>query len=183
MFYHEGTNQDNSVQAEATYTPVAFRLGDSMYVQEGAALPTGICIRSGKKASRTRVVSLRNPKNPMTWVGKTKKITVGLTKKQADNTSVAIALTYSLLVIGLLLLITGILTMGISAILIGLFAVAISGLFRSGFPVWSPDPKAEPVQILGASEDFIDLLPEGVLEEEVEPVPESEVPGEQQLLY
>ncbi len=138
----------------------SYRKGRSLIVLNGASIPCGYCIKSGRPAVKTLEISLRNPANPMTWFGKRPRLGVGLSRKPLDNHRVAVALTWSVLAIGGLMLVTGIATRGLFAAGIGVLAMAVSGLFRALSPVTSRSTSADYLEIDGAGEAFLKHLPE-----------------------
>lgn len=105
------------------------------------------------------MVSLRNPRNPLTWFGKRPRIEVGLCRKHFENHSVAVALTWSVFAVGLILLIVSVLTVSLFSGLIGLTAVGISGIFRAASPVTSPDACDGYATVYGVSEKVLAELP------------------------
>lgn len=138
----------------------SYRRGRALIVLNGASIPREYCIKSGRPAVETLVISLRNPLNPLTWFGKRPRLEAGLSRRHLDNHGVAVALTWSVLSLGVLLMITGVITFSLITGLIGLVAGAISGLFRALSPVTSSSASADYLVIDGADESFLQHLPD-----------------------
>jgi len=139
---------------------VSYRRGRSLVIENGAPIPTEFCIKSGRPAVKTVEISLRNPANPMTWFGKRPRLEVGLSRKHLDNHNVAVALTWSVLAVGAVVLVAGVLSFSIITAFVGLIATGVAGLFRACSPVTSPDATAEYATISGAGEAYLKHLPE-----------------------
>ncbi|MDF1825025.1 MAG: hypothetical protein P1U68_10310 [Verrucomicrobiales bacterium] len=122
-------------------------------------LPTDICLKSGRPATNQIVVSLRNPRNPLTWFGKRPEIEIGLCRKHYENHSVAVALTWSLFGVGMILLVVSVLTFSYFSILVGLVTIGVSGIFRAASPVTSADATEDFATVEGVSEKVLDLFP------------------------
>lgn len=137
----------------------SYRRGRFLIVLNGASLPCRLCIKSGRPAVKTVEIALRNPTNPLTWFGKRPRLEVGLSRKHLDNHRVAVALTWSVLGLGALMVITGAVTRSPVTILAGSFAMAISGLFRALSPVTSSSASADYLEVAGAGEAFLKQLP------------------------
>jgi len=154
------TETPSSEGADAFGEPVAFQLDGKAFIEEGADLPTDVCIQTGFKAAKTAKIQVRKPLDPKTWFGKAPQIEVGLSKKAHENLRVMKALTYSVVAVCLIIELAGAATFSVVTVVTGLLAAAGSGFFRSRVPVTTPDPKAEPLEIAGASENFIQRLPQ-----------------------
>jgi hypothetical protein len=139
---------------------VSYRQGSSLVVENGASIPTEFCIKSGRPSVKSIEISLRNPANPMTWFGKRPRLEVGLSRKHLDNHNVAIALTWSVLAVGALVMATGITSFSLLTALVGLLAMGISGLFRALSPVTSADASEEYSTISGVAPAYLKHLPE-----------------------
>lgn len=139
---------------------VSYRSGRTLIIENGAAIPTEFCIKSGRPAVKTVEISLRSPFKPMTWFGKRPRLEVGLSRKHLDNHNVAIALTWSVLAVGGLVLVTGVLSFSLITALVGFLAMGISGLFRAASPVASGDATEEYATIDGAGAAYLKHLPE-----------------------
>lgn len=139
--------------------PGAFRDGDAMILEGGYMPPKDVCIKSGRPATRSRVVALRNPRNPITWFGRRPKLEVGLCRKHYENHSVAVALTWSLLGLGAVLLLVGIVTFSPLSGLLGLVLAGISGFFRAHSPITSPDASEDFATVYGVAENILNQLP------------------------
>lgn len=140
--------------------PSCYRTGTRIVVENGGELPISHCIKSGRKASKRVKVPLRNPRNPKTWFGKRPTIEVGLSKKHHENHVVAVALTWSTLVVGALVLIAGVLTFSVASCVVGILAIGVSGVFRAMSPVTSKDATEEYSTIEGAGDAYLKLVTE-----------------------
>ena len=138
---------------------VAYADGKTLCVPEGAALPTEWCVRSGRPSEKVVTISVRNPRNPKTWFTRQTKIDVGLCKKHLEDYRVAVALTFSMLGLGALLLVVGLINLNIITILVGLIATGISGFFRARNPVYRSEPEGWVLKLKGAGEKFLSHLP------------------------
>lgn len=155
--HYEG-EQPAVAQEQEYYLPV-YRKGGSLFVTEGAVLPTDICINSGKQARKVVTPAIRNPKNPLTWFGPQPRIEMGLSRKHQENLVLARTATYSLLAVGVVILIAGVITLSVGSIVFGLLAMLICGVFRARLPVWSPNTKEEPIELRGVGEEVLQLFP------------------------
>jgi hypothetical protein len=95
----------------------------------------------------------------MTWFTKQTAIDVGLCKKHLDDRRVAVALTFSLLGLGALLLIIGIINLNPITIFVGLIAAGVSGFFRARTPVYRSEPEGWVLKVEGAGDRFLNQLP------------------------
>jgi len=136
------------------------RSGNLLYLSPDSEVATDTCICCGKRATRTVRKSLRNPKKPTTWFGKQPTYEFGLCRKHAEESSVAVALTFSVLAIGTLLLVAGAVTISPLTIVVGLLAVLTSGVFRARTPVFSPDAEEDRVAVAGVGEVYLSHYPE-----------------------
>lgn len=139
--------------------PRAYRDGNKLVIENDPALPARVCIKSGRPAAREIEVTLRDPKNPMTWFGKRPTIIVGLTRREYDNHRVAITLTWATLSVGGLLLVAGLFTAELATIIVGLLAMAGAGVFRATSPVTSPDAREGGATIHGACQEYLNQFP------------------------
>jgi hypothetical protein len=139
---------------------VSYRSGRYLIIENGASIPTDFCIKSGRPAVKTLEISLRCPAKPATWFGKRQRLEVGLCRKHLDNHYVSVALTWSVLAVGGLVLVTGVLSLSVITAVVGLFAMGISGLFRAMSPVTSSDATEEYATIEGAGAAYLKHLPE-----------------------
>jgi len=155
--------------SEEPYTPIAFRNSGRVFWEEGAILPTESCIRCGRPSKKVIRKSLRNAKNPLTWYGKSKKVEIGLCKKDLENWNVAVASTYSTLVLGLILLGVGISSLSYSMIIVGSLVILFSGFFRARIPIQTPSSKTNPIEIRGVGEPYLQVLPEVAWEDSESP--------------
>lgn len=154
------------VPSEPQPDPQVYRMGDLLYLEEGAVLPTERCICCGKKSVKTVTKYLRTPANPKTWFGKTKKVEFGVCREHKESCAMGTALTYSALMVGILILVVGAISLSIVTILVGLLAMAVSGVFRARMPIYTANPSVEPVEIKGHSAAYLDLVPEAVYTQE-----------------
>lgn len=152
-------SQIDVVPSEPLPEPQAYRQGDALFLEEGAELPTERCICCGRKSVKTVSMFLRTPAKPATWFGKTKKVEFGVCPKHKESRAMGVALTYSALAVGILILVVGAISLNIGTIVVGLLAMSISGVFRARMPVYTVDPKVEPVEIKGHSPSYLDLVP------------------------
>jgi hypothetical protein len=137
-----------------------YRREGKLFLPETASLPLQHCICCGRPALKTVKKAIRNPRDPRTWYTRQRVIEIGLCKKHAEDSSVAIALTCSLMAAGLLLAVTGALTMSIETIVIGVLIALISGVFRAGKPISSPAPGLGDVELNGVAESYVRQFPE-----------------------
>ncbi|MDF1659719.1 MAG: hypothetical protein P1U58_19040 [Verrucomicrobiales bacterium] len=131
-----------------------------LYLPEGSALPTDICICSGRKATKVITKALRNPRNPKTWYSRQPCVKIGLSKKHCDDNNIGIALTLSVLVIGVAIFVAGLITLEMVSLIIGLLAILVSGFFRARGPIFSENPSADPLPIQGANQAYLQQFPE-----------------------
>ncbi len=122
-------------------------------------LPTDICICCTRNSRRTIQKTLRNPKNPFTWFGKTTSLEIGLCKIHGDAYFVALSLTYSLFIMGAVLLVVGLFSLSLTTIVVATIFLSICGLFRARLPITSPNPKSELVEVRGAGPVMLSRLP------------------------
>lgn len=139
---------------------VSYRSGRTLVIENGAPIPTEFCIKCGRPSVKTLEISLRCPSKPATWFGKRPRLEVGLSRKHLDNHNVAVALTWSVLAVGAIVLVTGVLSVSVITAVVGLLAMGISGLFRAASPVTSNDATEEYATINGAGAAYLKHLPE-----------------------
>lgn len=145
---------------EPTLYPPVFRKNGTLFAATSAALPDDLCICCGKPAKMDINKALRNPWNPSTWFGGQLREEVGLCKQHLEGYYVALALTYSLLVLGIVMIGVGIFSKSLSAIVFGLLSVLVCGVFRAKVPIWSPNNKREPIELRGVGKKYRALFPE-----------------------
>lgn len=150
---NEFTNQ----QAESL--PQAFQQEGELFLPRGAALPTDVCVCCTRNPRKIFHKALRNPKNPGTWFGRTTSLDIGLCKIHKDRYHVALALTFSLLILGIIIVLAGILTLSFTTILLGLIPISVSGFFRARMPITSPNPRSELIEIHGAGAVMLSRIP------------------------
>ncbi len=137
-----------------------FRRDGKLYLSEGAELPAAICINCGKRSVKVVRKALRNPYNPLTWIGAKPRVRVGLCKKHKESFLTMRALAFSLLGVGLTIFILGLVNRAIDSIIVGAMTMFLCGLFRSLKPVWSPDTRVEPMEISGTGKQFREIYPD-----------------------
>lgn len=115
--------------------PSLYVSGGEIILEHGATLPVAFCVKCGRPACGTWTLALRNPRLPGTWYGNRPVLEMGLCQRHRDDRSVAVALTWSFLSIGALLLIVGALTISWVCALVGLLAMGGAGWFRAATPV------------------------------------------------
>ncbi|MEM9015958.1 MAG: hypothetical protein AAGC68_03010 [Verrucomicrobiota bacterium] len=140
--------------------PKASRYGNQLVLENEPILPTDICIKSGRPASRTMIVNLRDPRNPKTWFGKRPQIEVGICRKHHENHSVSVSLTWSVAAIGFLLLVVGGTTMSLFSLILGIVSLAFSGIFRAASPVTSRDATDSFATVDGVSSKVLEQFPD-----------------------
>jgi hypothetical protein len=149
---------DKGKETHPSQEPVSqlpmFRHKGRVYISEGAELPPAICVNCGKPSVKAVRKALRNPFNPFTWIGPKLRVRVGLCKEHNESFNIVRALAFSLLGIGVIILIVGILNHGIPSIVFGLITILLCGLFRSLKPVRSPNTQVEPIEIRGTGGPF-----------------------------
>jgi len=128
-------------------------------VEHGGLLPTAHCVRCGRPAAREVEAGLRHPAKPVTWFGRRPAVDVGMCRRHYENHAVAVALTWSMMAVGAILLLAGFATLSWLSCAVGLVAVAVSGLFRATSPVTSRDADDYRATIQGAGEAFRRQLP------------------------
>lgn len=102
--------------------------------------------------------ALRDPRDPRTWFGGRPRIDVGLSKKHRENRLVALALTWSVFGMGVLILIGGLVLIDPIKLALGLFLLFISGIFRAYSPVWAARIDEDYIEIRGTGQLFRDRL-------------------------
>lgn len=141
---------------EESLEALSYCTGKQIFVPEGGYLSTESCIKCGKPSRHIDLAKLRSPSDPRTWFGKRPEMNVGLCRKHHENHIVAVALTWSILIVGAVLLLAGIFSMSLVSIVVGLFAMGVSGIFRATSPVTScRDCKSQGnLMINGASDAY-----------------------------
>lgn len=122
-------------QAPPPPPPSLFVSGGELILENGAVIPVGSCVKCGRPACGSSAIALRNPRQPGTWFGARPTLKMGLCRKHRDDRSVAVALTWSFLAIGALLVAVGAMTFSFVSIVVGLGAMAGGGWFRAATPV------------------------------------------------
>lgn len=152
--------EDGNVSKEPVYQLPMFRHNGKLYISEGAELPPAICINCGRPSVGVVRKALRNPCNPLTWIGSKPRVTVGLCKQHKENFMIMKALAFSLLGVGLLIFISGIVKFSVVSIVVGAITMILCGIFRSLKPVWSPNTRVEPIEICGTGKQFRAIYPD-----------------------
>jgi len=142
-------------------SPTVHREGDAVVVEHGGLLPSETCIRCGRPAKREVAIALRHPAKPTTWFGRRPIVDFGLCRSHFENRMVFVALTWSTLGVGVLLLLAGIVVLSAWTCAFGAALMAIAGVFRASFPVTARDADDYRIGIHGAGEAFLRRLPEG----------------------
>jgi hypothetical protein len=140
--------------------PLVFQKDGTLFAATSAALTDDLCICCGRPSKKDINKALRNPWNPLTWFGGQLREEVGLCKQHLEGYYVALALTYSLLVLGILMIGAGIFSTSLSPIGFGVLAVLVCGVFRAKVPIWSPNNKIEPIELRGVGKKYRSLFPE-----------------------
>jgi len=149
------TDESDSDIAPTLQLPRIVRKGRDLILENDAALPTRICVRSARPAYREIPVSLREPSNPLSWFGPRPRVRVGLSRRQWENHTVAVAMTWSFLGVGSLLLLSGILTSALITSVVGLVTAGVAGLFRAWSPVTGEKVSDHAVRLRGAGDGFL----------------------------
>lgn len=144
---------------EVGQLPKAYLQEGKLMVPRGAVLPTDICVCCTRKPRKVISKALRNPKNPTTWFGNTTSLEIGLCKKHGEAYNVALALTFSLLGLGVFIFAAGLYSISGTAIVPGAIALSICGLFRARLPITSPNPNSELVEVHGAGAVILSRFP------------------------
>lgn len=147
------TEFDQNLQQQQ-FQPRCYKSGKLVIVENGAAIPTHACVKCGRAAKRSVSTGLRHTSNPLTWFGKRPRMGVGLCKQHHENHSVAVALTWSFIGVGAVLLVAGAATLSVASILLGLVAITVSGIFRASSPVTSADATEDYASIAGTCESY-----------------------------
>lgn len=143
----------------ATAHPAMFCLGGEIVLENGAGLPVGYCVKCGRLASQVVSCVLRDRKQPMTWFGNRPRIEAGLCRKHREDHAIAVALTWSMLGVAAVLVVSGIFTSHpVTLVLAGVVA-AVSGAFRAGSPVSAPVASESRVVLSDAGKAFLRRLP------------------------
>lgn len=147
---------DHPEYQEPTY---AYSKDDTLHVPESAVVPTEICIGCGRPSKTVVSKTIRQPLNPLTWYSKQTAIDIGLCKKHIDDRRVGVALTFSLLILGLVFIVAGIATSSIGMIAFGFVAAVVSGYFRARIPVFRSEPEGWVLKVRGAGKGFLQQIP------------------------
>ena len=115
--------------------PMRYVSGGEIILEHGAVLPTELCVKCGRPACGAWPMMPRHPGRPATWFGRRPVVEMGLCRKHRDDHAVAVALTWSVLAVGALLLVVGMVTLGWVSAGLGLLAMAGAGWFRASSPV------------------------------------------------
>lgn len=138
--------------------PMLFVSGSEIILEHGAVLPTGACVKCGRPACGVRAVMPRHPRLPGTWYGRRPVVEMGLCRKHRDDHSVAVALTWSMLAVGALLLVVGAVTLGWVSAVLGLLAMGVAGWFRASSPVVATMVTESRIVLGGAGSLFLNRI-------------------------
>lgn len=147
------TEFDQNLQ-QPQLQPRCYKNGKFVVVENGAVIPTHSCVKCGRAAKKSVSTGLRHTSNPLTWFGKRPRMDVGLCKRHHENHSVAVALTWSFIGVGAVLLVAGVLAFSIASMILGFVAITVSGIFRASSPVTSADATADYASIAGTCESY-----------------------------
>ena len=136
-----------------------FSRGGALHVPEGTEVPTDSCVRCGRPSKEVISKMVRKPLNPLTWYTKQTAINIGLCKKHIEDRKVGVALTYSLLGLGVIFVIAGAISISIGMIAFGLVAIVVSGYFRARIPIYRSEPEGWILKVEGAGKGFLKQLP------------------------
>jgi len=152
-----------SAESPTFHAPPPSRIisGSELVLEHGAAVPVGFCIKCGRPACGSWAIALRNPRQPGTWFGARPVLELGLCQKHRDDRSVAVALTWSFLAIGVLLVAVGAMTLSLASVLIGLLAMGGSGWFRAASPVVANLVTENRIVVSGAGAAFLRQIESG----------------------
>lgn len=142
-------------------TPALYASGGEIILEHGAPLPVGTCVKCGRPACGAWTLALRNPRFPGAWYGARPVLEMGLCRKHRDDRSVAVALTWSFLSIGTLLVVVGSLTFTWVSALVGLFAMGGAGWFRAASPMVATLVTGNRIVLAGAGAAFLRQLRSG----------------------
>ncbi|MCB1232884.1 MAG: hypothetical protein KDN19_21750 [Verrucomicrobiae bacterium] len=132
--------------------PVLRFRGSTLVLENGAVLPSECCVKCGRPATKVIRKKLRKPTNPMTWFGKRETIDVGLCKKHHESRLIALALTWSCLVVGVGIFVFGLISLEFVSCFIGLLFAGISGVFRACYPCCLKSLSEDALEIGGVGE-------------------------------
>lgn len=138
---------------------VAFAQNGILHFPPRADLPTDACVKCGRKSIRVVKCSVRNPRNPLTWYAPQAPLEIGLCSKHTDERRIWLALTGSLLAVGVVFGVFGISIGNFSMILLGLTAVGFSGFFRARNVIYRTDSAGRFLTIQGAGTHFLKRFP------------------------
>ena len=139
--------------------PVIYRSGGEIILEYGAEPPTDLCVRCGRPSSFAKRFPLRHSRDFRTWFGARSDMGLGLCRRHGEDHSVAVALTWSTLAVGAMLVIVGMLTLGWFSIFLGLVVMGISGIFRASSPVSAQELTENRRVIVGAGDYYLRHLP------------------------
>jgi len=140
--------------------PKIFQQNGKLYAARSTALPDDTCIRCENKTLKDVNEALRSPYKPFTWFGGQIREEVGLCKRPLERYCTALALTYSLLVFGIMFIGIGFYSKSYGVAAFGLLGVLGCGVFQAAVPIWSPNTRREPLELRGVGKKYIQLFPE-----------------------
>ncbi len=170
---NEETTDEWTSSEESHHLPVIRIDGEALVLEHGAVLPQECCVKCGRPAKKTIRKQLRNPTNPLTWFGKREQMELGLCRKHHENRMIALALTWSCLVIGVAVLVGG--AINLDPVLTGIGAIfaGVSGVFRACYPCRLKESDEEKLVIGGVGEGCRSVLLTAGAVEEAEPAGEA----------
>lgn len=140
-------------------TPLIFRTGGELVLENGAVLPSGSCVKCGRPSAVVLSCGLRDRRRPRSWFGARPRIMAGLCRKHREDHAIAVALTWSMLGVSVVLLVSGILTANLVTLVLAVVVSACSGFFRAGSPFSAPVAEENRVVLVGAGETYLKKIP------------------------
>ena len=134
--------------------PVSYKKGNTLVLKYGATIPTTVCVKTNEPADHVVTKSIRNPFNPLTWIGRTPKLELGLSKKHYDNYRAFLAGSWATFALGIIFLLVSIFTFSPLMFLVSFLIIAAAGVFRSINPVWSTTVSHRFVALRGTCAKF-----------------------------
>lgn len=152
-------NKFKDTEVAGSATPLIFRSGRELVLENGAVLPSGSCVKCGRPSAFVLSCGLRDRRQPRTWFGSRPRMMTGLCRKHREDHAIAVALTWSMLGVSVVLLVSGVLTANIVTLVLAVIVSACSGFFRAGSPFSVPIAEENKVVICGAGEVYLRKLP------------------------
>lgn len=152
------TVEQESLTAEPErYT---FHVEGRLYLPVESRLPTDQCIRCEQAPVETVQKAIRSGRSFRSWYGRRPTTEIALCKKHLDDRRVALALTWSLMGVGLLLAVVGAITMNATTAGVGAVVASLSGIFGAREPIQGQGVGDETFDIIGVCDAFVRRLPE-----------------------